>query len=528
MEENNQEVRLKKKGSNKLIAIIIAAVVLLVGGSVAAFVLTETNSPKASYFIYEKKTLDMLTEQLEERYAPELEWSEKGLENPIEDVYELSAELNMPISGATGPITPEQIINNSTITITSNLDREEKIATAGLKGSFGNFTIEDINFYLTSEEMMLGLPFVNEILQLKGDDFGKLLSQLDPMTFTGEEKLDLNMLFEGNVIAEEDAKYIEDEYVKGLYEALPEEAFESVDETVKIGSDNVDTEKVTFHLTEEQVKEILKDTLTKMADDKRLKEIMIEYLQAQGTGPLVLGENANLEIPNFEEDYDTAIQEAINGLDDVMIPEGFKSTIWVADDIIVKRDLSIQMGPTEDQLVTLYVTGQLSKDKTDIAFEYDLGVVENDLDQSVSFDGTLSNNDGDIQDKLTISIEDIQVIYESNETLDDSKKDFKRTFTLIDETGYTFDLIWSGNAEYNGDQMNSSHELTVSSDDIMDDLVVLYIDKESKVTDSVTLPSDDELKDIGSMSLEELMTYFETEVTPQFEEWLMGIIGFGF
>lgn len=527
MVETNHDLGQKKKGFNKVIAIIVAAAVLLLGGSVAAFVLLD-NDPKVNYFLAEKNTYDMFVEQIEDRYGSEIDWSEKSLEKPIETVYDLSAELNMPLSQGTGFISPDQIINNSTITVTTNLDRKEKMASAELKGGFGNFTIEDINFYLTSEKVMLGLPFINEVLQLKGDDFGKLVQQFDPMTFTGEEKLDLNMLFEGNIIAEEDAKYLKEEYVEAIYDSLPDEAFKSTDETVKIGSDNVKSEKITFQLSEEQVKEILKDTLTKMSEDDKFKDILLNYIQTQGTGPFVFGENANLEIPNFEEEFDIAIQDAINGIDNFKVPNGFTSTIWVAEDIIVKRDLSLELGPTEDQLATVYLTGNLSKDKSDLSFDYDLGVEEQGLDQSLTLEGTLSNDKGEINDTITLSIPDGQLIYKSSETLKDGNKDFNRTFSFVDAASYQFDLIWSGKAEYNGDNMNSSHELTVASDDIAQDLGVLYIDKEAKVSDGIELPKEDQVKDVGSMSAEELMTYFETEVTPQFEEWLMSIIGFGF
>lgn len=527
MVENNHDVRVKKKGINKVVPIIIAAAVLLLGGSVAAFVLLE-NNPKVNYLLAEKNTYELFVDQMEDRYGSEIEWSEKSLEKPIENTYELTAELNMDLSDGSGAISPDQIINNSSITLTTNLDRKEKRASAEIKGGFGNFTIEDINFYLTSEELMLGLPFINEVLQLKGADFGKLVQQFDPMTFTGEEELDFNMLFEGNVMAEEDAKYLQDEYAKALYDSLPDDAFDSKDETVKIGSDNVKSEKITFHLSEEQVKEVLKDTFTKMSKDKKLKEIILEYVQAQGTGPFVLAENANLDIPNFEEEYDNLLQDIINGLDDFMVPDGITSTIWVANDVIVKRDLSLEMGPDEDQLVTFYVNGNLSQDKADLSFEYDFGFVDQDIDQSLTLEGNLSNDKGDINDKITVSFADGQLIYESNETMKDSKKDFNRTFSFVDASAYQFDLIWSGNAEYNGDQMKSSHELTVASDDIAQDLGVLSINREAKVSDGVELPNEDELKDLGSMSSEEIMIYFETEVAPQFEEWLMGIVGFGF
>ncbi|MBC5637516.1 hypothetical protein H8S33_11925 [Ornithinibacillus sp. BX22] len=528
MVENYQDGKQNKKGFNKLLSIIIAAAVLLIGGSVAAFVLID-KSPKANYFLYEKKTVDFLGKQVEDRYGSELEWSEKGLENPIEDIYEVSAQLNMQLSDSPGYITPEQILNNTTITITNQLDRKEKIGKASLKGSFGNFSIEDINFFITSEKVMLGLPFMNEILQLKGDDFGKLLNQADPMTFTGEESIDFDMFFNQNVLAEEDMKYIEDNYINGLYEALPDEAFTSNNEKVKIGDDNVDTEKITFQLSEKQVKDILKDTFTKMADDDRMKEIIQEYILAQGTSPIRLGESMDVLIPNFDEEYENILQEAITGLDSFMIPDGFTSTIWVNKDIIVKRDFSIELGPTEEELVTFYLNGTLNQNDTDVSLAYELGFVDElGIDYKINLDGELSNKKGEINDSLTLTSDTLKIIYESKETVDKSKKDFNRTFTLSDDTGYAMDLIWSGDAEYDGDQMKSNHEFTVAGDGIPSNAIVLTVNKESKVTDNVSLPTEEEVKDIGSLSLEELMTYFETEVTPQFEEWLMSVIGFGF
>ncbi|MEN2467516.1 DUF6583 family protein [Ornithinibacillus sp. FSL M8-0202] len=528
MVENYQDGKQNKKGFNKLLSIIIAAAVLLIGGSVAAFVLID-KSPKTNYFLYEKKTVDFLGKQVEDRYGSELAWSEKGLESPIEDTYEVSAQLSMQLSDSPGYITPEQILNNTTITLTNQLDRKEKVGKASLKGSFGNFSIEDINFFITSEKVMLGLPFMNEVLQLKGDDFGKLLNQADPMTFTGEESIDFDMFFNQSVLAEEDMKYIKDNYINGLYEALPEEAFTSNNEKVKIGDDNIDTEKITFQLTEKQVKDILKDTFTKMADDDRMKEIIEEYILAQGAGPFRFGESIDVLIPNFDEEYENILQEAITGLDSFMIPDGFTSTIWVNKDIIVKRDFSIELGPTEDELVTFYLNGTLNQNDTDVSLAYDLGFVDElGIDYKINLDGELSNNKGEINDSLTLTSDTLKVIYESNETVDKSKKDFNRTFTLSDDTGYAMDLIWSGDAEYDGDQMKSNHEFSVAGDGIPANAIVLKVNKESKVTDNVSLPAEEEVKDIGSLSLEELMTYFETEVTPQFEEWLMSVIGFGF
>lgn len=522
--EANYNGRLQKKRINRFMTVTIVALVLLVGGSVAAFVLMD-KSPKASYFLYERNTMDMFSEQVESRYEPELEWEEKSLENPIENNYELSATVHAAIAAGNLPVTVDQVLNNSVLNVTSNVDRENKQFTAEMNGSFGNFEVGDVNLYLTSDNMMLGLPFLNEILQLNGDDFGKLMQELQPEGYTGEEKIDFNMLFEGNVLSEDDLAYIEKEYMQSIYNALPEEAFEAVDETVRIGESDVTTEKITFHLTEDQLKTLLTDTLTKMADDDKMQDIMLNAVLAHDYGPFVFGSNPNFGITNFETDYDTVLKDALAGINDIAIPNGFTSTIWVEDELVVKRDLMIDIGPTAEQLTNLYVKGELEHDSTEQAFEYDFGMIDQGLEQTLSVDGTLSHKDGKIKDSITLAMDNTTLIYQSNETLDNGKRDFERVFTLEDGTGYTFDLTWSGNATYHDDQMNSEHEFSVANNN--QDVISLYLDKNAKQTDSITLPQE-QLKDIGAMNAQEFRNYFESEVTPQFEEWLMGIIGFGF
>src|SRR5699024_5356906 len=328
----------QKKGFTKKIVAIIIAAVLVIGGGVAAYVMLNL-SDKEKYFLSEKKSMEFLTDKVEERFKPEFDWLEQTENNPTETVIDLSAEYNDPTaSSGYGAMRPQEIINNSTITLTTSADMEKKQIASEIKGSFGDIEIDDVQFYLTDEKATIGLPFLEELLQVKDKDIGKFLHELDPMTFTGEENPNFEVFFKRG-LSEEDQKYFNEEYLKMIYDKLPDSAFKITDETVKINDESVDTKKMTMHLSEDEVKDILKAIFEKMQKDDRLKEIMQEQIQMQQFG---MPADASLDM-NFDEmmnDFDDALKEAQDGLKDFKIPDGITSTIWTKDKLIVKREFS--------------------------------------------------------------------------------------------------------------------------------------------------------------------------------------------
>ncbi|MUK86912.1 hypothetical protein GMD78_00655 [Ornithinibacillus sp. L9] len=520
----------KKQTGVKRIVLITLVALLVVGGSVAAFVLTD-KSTKETYFLAEKNTIDVLTEELEQRFEPELSWSEQVEENPTESVVELSAEYNDPMGESYGLFSPEQIINNSTITITTGTDKNEKLLTSKVEGSLGGFELGSIDLHVTSDDVMVGLPFLEETLQLKGDDFGSLLSQFDPYTFSGEETLDFNMVFEDNsILSEEDLDYLKEAYATYLYDELPESAFESANEDVKVESETVKTEKITLHLTEEEVRNILSDLFSKMAEDDRLKEMIKEQYQLQTFGAFTVPQASMLmdEANQIVEDFTTAMEEASEEVLEFSIPNGLTSTIWINDNLVVKRDFEVELGPNENEMVSFYLNGTHLFNNSNQSFDYEIGFKDAYDEGEFALSGELSFEDGDINDSISLTAEEMVLTYESTETLNDTERKFDRNISFDEGYGVVGTLIWSGSASYDNDQMNSQHELSIESPEISQDLFTLHVSKEAKTISSVEIPSSDQVKDLGSMDINELMMYFETEVTPQFEQWMYGIMGPGF
>src|SRR5699024_11000439 len=167
------------------------------------------------------KSFEFMADKVEERFQPELEWLEQSKENATESDTELSAEYNDP-AGVNLGIDPAEIINNATLTFTAHTDKEKKQLATDIKVRFGGISIDGFHFYLTDKKAMLDLPFLKELLQIREEDVGSLLHELDPYTFTGEEGPDFDTFFEGNVLSEEDQAYLKKEYAEMIYDKLPD------------------------------------------------------------------------------------------------------------------------------------------------------------------------------------------------------------------------------------------------------------------------------------------------------------------
>ncbi|MGY0693126.1 hypothetical protein ACW2QC_10100 [Virgibacillus sp. FSP13] len=523
MDETYNSEEAKKGFSKKIIAIIVAAL-LVVGGGVTAYVLI-TGSDKAQYFTAEKNTIEFMKERINERYQSEFDWRKQTEENPTEAAVELSANYNDPTSGGYGMMNPQEIINNSSLTLTTQTDLQENKVAADIQANLGEMEIGDINLFLDADKVMLGLPFLQETLQLKDRDLGKLLHEADP-TFPKDETIDFNSFFEmAKGLPEDDQEYLTEEYITTIYDEIPDEAFDSSDETVKVDKESFDTKKITLHLSEQKVKDILSTTLKKAKDDKRLKKIITEQMEIQqfGLSSEFAGVDIDQEIKNFEKGLD----EAIKGLKDAHIPKGLTSIIWVKNDLIVKRDFTIGAGPNKDDIGTLTITGtHLLNDETQ-KFDYEFTAGDATNKESMTLTGDLSWKNNKADDTIKLVAGNTEISYDGTETLKDGKRDYERVFSINSPDSGTGSLNWSGVATYDNDKMNSENTFSVEAPGITQDMFSLHVAKDAKTIKKVEAPDDSSVKDLGSMSVNEIMQYFESDVMPQYQQWLMGILGAG-
>lgn len=502
--------------SKGLIAAIVAAVVLI-GGAVAAMFIFNSSSPKASYFKAELDTINFVADELEKRYEPEMKWNESTMEKPVETTMGISANYNGPSDPSMG-MDIGQIINNSTITLLTQSDMPNKEIFASLAANIAGMNVDNFNFYITNEDITLELPFIDDLLQVKDEDFGSLLYELDPHTFTGEEELNLNAIFENpyDTLAD-DMEHFKQEYFDMIYEELSDDSFTSEDETVEVLGESIDAEKIVMNLTEEEVKELIILVLDKMQSDETLKQMIRDELMVQSFG----GGPVDSEIDDMLNNFESSLEEAKQEVADLHIPNGLISTLWIHDDLIVQREFSIGIGSDADDLVSLSITGdQLFTDESQL-IDYEFAFSDGHDEGSLFINGGFNWKDNQGDDNITINIDDMNLIYESTETLEDNNREFERTFRFEDSMEQA-SFYWNGNANYETDRMNSEHEFSFEMTDVAADLFALYVNIDSQVIDGVNLPEGGNIVNLGEMSQNELFNYFESDVYPAFEEWLYG------
>lgn len=506
----------KKQGPSKKIIAILVVALIVIGGSVTAYALL-TGSAKSQYFLAEKNTIEYIGENLEERYQPEFDWAEQASENPTETAFELSAKYNGPPAAGMG-INP-QMINNSTIELITQMDKKEAELSTNINVNFGGVAINDISIYMNADDLLLQLPFLQETLKITDKNLSKLITESDP-AMTGE--LDFNTIFKSmnGALSEEDKEYFKKEYLTYMYEQLPEDAFKTSEETVKVQDKSVDTEKITMNLSEKQVKEILTSVLEKMKKDDKLKEMIKEQIELQQLGTLssgTMGSSMQGSVQAAIENFDKSIDKAIDGLKDFQIPDGVTSEIWVNEDLIVKRNLEIKMAPKDEEVVAFTINGtQLLSDGSQ-KVDYELAVDK----ETVSVTANLSNKDNKLKDSITITDGNEKITYNGSSTLKDGTREFERTIS-VEGTG---SFIWTGEATYNNDKMTSENSFTFETPDLQQDMINLQIDKEAKTIKKVDQPDESNVKNIGEMSAMEIQKYIQQEVQPQFQKWFMGTMG---
>ena len=183
----------------------IVTVMLLIGGSVTAFFLLKKN-PKEQYFYGEYKTMEQGWNSFKERYENELAWSDKTKTTPTQHEFEVSLSASDAFFDMDPMIT--DLVENSSATIVAETDPKKGEAKVDLSVKVMDVTIDDIVAYMTTEKLLLSLPFQKELLQLNDKDYGNLMRNFDP-SYIGTEKLGLESLkLENTFLSDENIDYL--------------------------------------------------------------------------------------------------------------------------------------------------------------------------------------------------------------------------------------------------------------------------------------------------------------------------------
>ncbi|HLR14281.1 MAG TPA: DUF6583 family protein [Bacillota bacterium] len=516
-----------KSGLSKKTLAIIFGLLLIIGGSVTAYILLDQTT-KEKYFSAEKETLDFLGEQFEEKFKLESAWSEKTSEQASKSEHRMNVRLGEADLGGghVGGFNTLDLLSNATLLFDIQRDPNEKAVALHLGVDFANMDLGNIGATVSEHDLYVELPFTEDILHIQDSEINELLYEIDPYTFSEPDPIDFDSLFDvfsNDLFADDDMEYLQEEYIEYMYDELPETAFEEENDSIEVHGKKIKANKITFHLTEDELKTLLEDVLRKLTNDDRVKEMVTDVLESELSITDSMSPGDQELMDEILQDFETTLKQIRLSIPAIEIPDGFTSTIWVDKKKVVQRDISFQARADEHTEFSLAIAGShLLEDEQqqfDIDFTVDNGYEENVLNVS----GELNWKDKKGEDHITIQSGPIELTYEANEAVvDKATKEFDRSLHFTDGSE-NFGLNWSGDATYKKEQMESSHTFSFMDDGIQDHVQIL-LDKKGSLIKEVPVPSSDNIVSIGEMEMFEIDMYME-KLANEFEQWIQQISG---
>lgn len=506
------------KGMPKKVSMFLIVALVICGGGVLAF-LAIGSSPKIDYFKAEIDTYEYFEEQVKDRFQHELDWLEVTENNPVESTVDISAQFNDPGFFGYGMMFDiEEMINNSSISFSSQTDMKNKQLVGEFDANIAGLDLSDFRFSLTEDTALIDLPFLNDVLMLEDEHVGSFLHMLDPQEFDADTELDFSKVFDSSeaFLTEEDKKHFKDTYGQLIYNELDEGAFSSEKETIEIENESVSTEKIELSLAEEDVQQLFKSILEEMKSDDYLKDLMRDQFE--------MNLLSTSEIDEMFEEFDEGIEMAIDEIDEINLPNGLTSTVWIDRGLIVKRSFEMTTLDDFDEEVKIELVGTQLLENDSQMIDYDI-TLEDSIDQfTFNINGDFLRDGNDINDSFMIALDQFEIVYEADEILTNQDREFTRSLGFSDGM-MSGELVWSGNTTYEADQMQGSHQLYIEADDISQDLFTLNLDVTGKQIKEIDMLDDEDSLNIGTMSEQELFEYVETEAADQFMSWYFELLG---
>lgn len=518
MSENSMEENVElesdvggKKGifsPKKLIIIVLGLAII---GALIAFLLIK-NDDKTQYLLAEKQNLDNMIALSEERFGDEITWAELSKEKPVAQNMELALDVKDEW-GAYIPAEVTDILKNSSFEINTVTDPKERQAQFALVLNVLGFTIDDMEAFVTPEKLIFTLPFLNDHIQLKDEDYGKVEEWL--MGYSEQEKLGLENFMDPDVYEAFTYERMEKEYINYIFEEIPDEAFSSSKEKVKVFGEDVNAEKLVMELSDKQLKDLTIKLFTKLKDDEEIKSLLEDLMQVNGLNdPYLYGD--------IVAEYEDGLTEMINEIKNSTNKAGLTSTVWKNGKDIVKRDLSLTSNIGEDYEATVSLIGTQLIEKDSQKFDYTFGVGNEYSEESFNLVADLSNKKGKIKDEIELNYDNnTLLVYEAEEEVKKGNRTFERAVTFDDGYESTYRINWDGDTSYKKDSMEGTHEFYVDMED-EEVRLSLVADVDGKVVKGVELPED--VKDLGSMDENEFYAYFEQVFGEEFEVWLEDVL----
>lgn len=522
-----------KSGFSKKTIAIIIGLLLIIGGAVSAYVLLD-KSTKEKYFLAEKETIDFIGESVKEKYTLESKWGEKTADNPNKAAHRINLQANNNgLDGENfGAVDPFDMLSSVTVLFDVESDLDNKELAFGLGVDFANMDLGKIGATISEHDLFIELPFTDDIIHIEDQQLNELLQELDPYTFTEEDFVDFETIFDAfsnEFLDEEDMEYLKEEYVEYLYEEIPEEAFSEEKDSVTVHGEDINANKITFHLDEDEFKDLLEGFFRKLSRDDRVKDMFEKFIELQLPVNTALDDSISSEnqmiINEILDDFERTLKTIRLGIPQLHFKDGMTSTIWVDHNKVVQRDFSLEFGPDQNDLVFVSIEGTQLLETDKQQFDMDVTFGDTYEEFPIHLEGEFNWKDNQGDDYVLLRAEDTEISYEASEELTDkSTKEFTRSIHITDIYA-DLEFNWSGDASYESEEMNSSHTLSFFEDGVEEEFQI-HVDKIGSIEKELDIPSTSDSVQLGEMEMFEIDMYIES-LASEFEHWLSQMMGGG-
>ncbi len=344
----------KKKGMNKWL--ITAIVIVIVAGfGATAYGVFKENNPMAMYLLAEKNTMEDQWERMEKYNVGSLELQNRMLDEAYESKQTLS--MNFNVEGEQINQQFPQLMFIQGIVSTAKLQMNTKM-NPNTNETYGSIDVllqgssmANVNVYQNEKDFSVQAPFLyDKYFTLQNDQAGALLERMGQPS-QGLTEIPNFVQYNQASFTYDEIKDISSDYMRTLGEQLKEDQF-SLEKGVSYEDKKYD--KVTVQISEQETREMVRTLLIKLREDDRIWSVLNQQMKLQGG-------QQSMDQEMIKEEIDNAIEE----LDQIKLPEGIQVEAYIADDIVAHETWTLPIETANGEKVDIQVSSDYQKKSQD-------------------------------------------------------------------------------------------------------------------------------------------------------------------
>ncbi|QHS21556.1 hypothetical protein GWK91_00655 [Virgibacillus sp. MSP4-1] len=402
------------QSSKKRVILITSIVLVVVIGAIVAFAYNKvTQNPLVQYANAEKKTFNEVWDYYEEYYGDSQKLNERLLEEAYESSSEFTASVEVPAQLTM--VQPQlamvqQLIDSAALSTDVKVNPDSNETYAGLDVTMQGESLLNGHLYQNEENTSLQVPdLYDQYFTVNNKSLGEELEKQGIQDFPYDEVPNFAEIMKNSMTPEE-AKEMAKEYLGVITDQLSEEKVNVTENEEYKGSTYT---KLAVHFTEDEVRQILTDILTKMKDDERFKyQFGSTKLQKEEVDRLI-GEVDHLSLPDGL-DYEAYMSGDTVAYRNLSFNAADQAEVTVNMDTIVKENneyefnIGVEGVPNNGEgefLVQYTEDGKPDGDAYNVHHVFNITASDamQDIDASIEADSVLKENTWESQFHLVVN-----------------------------------------------------------------------------------------------------------------------------